>query len=102
TARGGTTHADGARRERLGARGAGNGAAAARGGADAAGEQVDGVVVGAEGAAGDDRGDTAIAAAFGLHDASAGGDSGPWLAVALAGALLLAAGGGGLAERRRR
>ncbi len=58
-------------------------------------------MIGDERAAGDDHGDADVASAFGLRSASAGGDSGPWVAVALAGAMLLAAGGGGLAERRR-
>jgi uncharacterized membrane protein YgcG len=73
-----------------------DGAPAAGAGGD---EQISGVVVGG---AGDEDGlGTDAGAAFGLRSASAGGDSGPWLATGIAGALLLAAGLGGLLERRR-
>lgn len=97
----GSANADGGRRDALGTRGLGRGTGTPPAGTGDDGEQIDGVVIGDENAAGDDQGDTNVASAFGLRSASAGGDSGPWIAVALAGAMLLAAGGGGLAERRR-
>lgn len=70
--------------------------------ADAGDETVSGVVVGGDGAAAAANADSGDpAAAYGLRSASAGGDSGPWLASAIAGALLLFAALGSLLERRR-
>lgn len=63
------------------------------------GEEISGVVVG--GGEGDATNGGDPGAAFGLRSAAAGGDSGPWLATGIAGALLLTAGLGGLLERRR-
>ncbi|ADB50153.1 prenyltransferase/squalene oxidase repeat-containing protein [Conexibacter woesei] len=70
--------------------------------ADAAAEdaEVSGVVVGGDGASSAARGDDR-AAAYGLRGAQAGGETAPWVAVGLGGALLLCAGGGGLFEWRR-
>lgn len=90
----------GGRRGNTGASGDEGGARERQAETDGGGEDVRGVVVGGpSGAAGVEQDDRA--AAFGLRGASAGGDTGPWVATGIGGALFLCAGLGSLLERRR-